>query len=146
MKYFYRTLIFDFGSSNTVVCDENGEVIFDEGTVIVYYADGYVEIGERAYLSREGEHKHIKPIVNGYVNNYDAFEEYVKRLVKKLVFFPRLCLKTVVIAIPNDLAEDENSSACDRAFFEPFRKIGIKDIRVIHRSVAAYLGANTTRY
>lgn len=146
MKYFYRTLIFDFGSSNTVVCDENGEVIFDEGTVIVYYADGYVEIGERAYLSREGERKHIKPIVNGYVNNYDAFEEYVKRLVKKLVFFPRLCLKTVVIAIPNDLAGNENSSACDRAFFEPFRKIGIKDIRVIHRSVAAYLGANTIRY
>ena len=38
MRIFNRTLVFDFGSSNTVVCDENGEVIFDEGTVIVYYA------------------------------------------------------------------------------------------------------------
>ena len=100
MRIFNRTLVFDFGTSNTVVCDENGEVIFDEGTVIVYYADGYVEIGKRAYLSREGERKHIKPIVNGYVDNYDAFEEYVKRLVKKLVFFPRLCLKTVVMQFP----------------------------------------------
>lgn len=78
MRIFNRTLVFDFGSSNTVVCDENGEVIFDEGTVIVYYADGYVEIGKRAYLSREGERKHIKPIVNGCVDNYDPSKSMLK--------------------------------------------------------------------
>lgn len=143
MRIFNRTLIFDFGSSNTVVCDENGEVIFDEGTVIVYYADGYVEIGERAYILREGEREWLKPIVNGYVNNYDAFEDYVKRLVKKLVLFPRLCLKTVVVAIPNDLTENECASECGSAFIAPFRKVGIKDIRIIHRSLAVYLGSKS---
>ena len=145
MKYFYRTLIFDFGSSSTVVCDESGRILFDEATEIAYFVDGCIEIGQRSRIFCEGESKLIKPIVCGYVNNSDAFEDYVKRLVKKLVFFPRLCLKTVVIAIPNDLAGDENSSAGDRAFFEPFRKIGIKDIRVIHRSVAAHLGASTKK-
>jgi hypothetical protein len=119
------------------------KVIYDEGTVIVYYVDGYVEIGERAYISREGKREYIKPIVDGYVNNCDAFEDYVKRLVKKLVFFQRLCLKTVVIAISNDLAGDENASACDRAFFEPFWKMGIKDIRIIRRSLATYLGTKS---
>lgn len=37
-------------------------------------------------------------------------------------------------------AVDENASACERAFFEPFRKMGVKDIRVVRRSIAVYLG------
>lgn len=54
------------------------------------------------------------------------------------VRFPRLCLREVVIVIPDDLVGDENASACDRAFFEPFRRMGVKDIKTIHRSVAAF--------
>lgn len=27
MKCFHRTLVFDFGSSNTVVCDETGQIV-----------------------------------------------------------------------------------------------------------------------
>lgn len=65
------------------------------------------------------EYKLIRPIVNGYVEDYDAFEMYIKGVVKKLVRFPRLCLKTVIIAIPNDLVGDENASACDRFFSNP---------------------------
>ena len=76
MGIFSRTLIFDFGSSNTVVC-EDGKVVFDERTEIAYFVDGYVEIGYRARTLREGERELINPIVNGYVNNYNAFEDYV---------------------------------------------------------------------
>lgn len=143
MKNFYRTLIFDFGSSSTVVCDECGRILFDEATEIAYFVDGCIEIGQRSRIFCEGERKLIKPIVCGYVNNYDAFEDYVKRLVKKLVFFPRLCLKIVVIAIPNDWAENESASECSGAFIEPFRKMGIKNIRIIHRSLAAYQGSKS---
>ena len=48
----------------------------------------------------------IKPIVDGSVNNYDTFEDDVKGVVNKLVLFPRLCLKTVLISVPNDMIGD----------------------------------------
>lgn len=147
MGIFNRTLIFDFGTSNTVVCDENGTVLFDEPTMIAsfYGPNEPLLIGNKALIAPQiGHCKFTKPIIRGYVNDYEAFETFVKGVVKKLVLFPRLCLRTVVIAIPNDLAGDENASACDRAFFEPFRKIGVKDIRAIHRGVAACLGAQSS--
>lgn len=147
MKCFHKTLVFDFGSVNTVICDEDGNVLFDEPTVIaeLYCQNGKLLIGHKASMAPEIGHCKffIRPIVRGYVNDYDAFETFVKAVVKKLVHFPRIWLKTVVIAIPDDLFGDKNASACDRAFFEPFRKMGVKDIRTIHRSVAACLGAQS---
>ena len=82
----------------------------------------------------------INPIVNGGVNNYDAFEAYVTRVVRKLVRFPRLCLKTVVIAVPNDMIGNIETTACERALFEPFRKMGIKGLRAIPRGIALSFG------
>lgn len=138
MKSFDRTLIFDFGTSNTRVC-EDGHIIFDEPTEISYFSNGDIRIGDKARGFYSMHYEVVNPIVNGYVNDYDAFEIYVNHLVKRLVRFPRLCLKTVVIAIPNDLVGDENASVCDRAFFESFRRMGIKDIRTVHKGVALSL-------
>ena len=144
MKFFNRTLVFDFGSSNTIVC-EDGKVVFDEPTLVTYWPKGVANIGNKALLMRiQINDGTVKPIVNGYVGSYEDFEVYVKAVVKKIVLFPRLCLKTVVIAIPNDMSGDENATACDRAFFEPFRKMGIKDIRTIHRGIAALMGATNS--
>ena len=144
MKFFNRTLVFDFGSSKTIVCEE-GKVVFDEPTLVTYWPKGVANIGNKALLMRmQINDGTVKPIVNGYVGSYEDFEVYVKAVVKKIVLFPRLCLKTVVIAIPNDMSGDENATACDRAFFEPFRKMGIKDIRTIHRGIAALMGATNS--
>lgn len=144
MKFFNRTLVFDFGSSKTIVC-EDGKVVFDEPTLVTYWPKGVANIGNKALLMRmQINDGTVKPIVNGYVGSYEDFEVYVKAVVKKIVLFPRLCLKTVVIAIPNDMSGDENATACDRAFFEPFRKMGIKDIRTIHRGIAALMGSTNS--
>lgn len=144
MKFFNRTLVFDFGSSNTIVC-EDGKVVFDEPTLVTYWPKGVANIGNKALLTRmQINDGTVKPIVNGYVGSYEDFEVYVKAVVKKIVLFPRLCLKTVVIAIPNDMSGDENATACDRAFFEPFRKMGIKDIRTIHRGIAALMESSNS--
>lgn len=144
MKFFNRTLVFDFGSSNTIVC-EDGKVVFDEPTLVTYWPKGVANIGNKALLMRmQINDGTVKPIVNGHVGSYEDFEVYVKAVVKKIVLFPRLCLKTVVIAIPNDMSGDENATACDRAFFEPFRKMGIKDIRTIHRGIAALMGSSNS--
>lgn len=144
MKFFNRTLVFDFGSSNTIVC-EDGKVVFDEPTLVTYWPKGVANIGNKALLMRmQINDGTVKPIVNGYVGSYEDFEVYVKAVVKKIVLFPRLCLKTVVIAIPNDMSGDENATACDRAFFEPFRKMGIKDIRTIHHGIAALMGSSNS--
>ena len=40
MKIFNRTLVFDFGSTNTVVC-EDGQVVFDERTAIAIMSNGH---------------------------------------------------------------------------------------------------------
>lgn len=143
MKSFYRTLCFDFGSSNTIVCDGNGQVVFDEPTMIAsfYGPNEPILIGNKAMIAPQiGPCKCIKPIIKGYVGDYEAFESYVKGIIRKIVLFPRLCLKTIVIAMPDDLVGDEEAFACYRAFFEPFRKMGVKDIRTIHKSIAVFLG------
>lgn len=143
MKSFYRTLCFDFGSSNTIVCDGNGQVVFDEPTMIAsfYGPNEPILIGNKAMIAPQiGPCKCIKPIIKGYVGDYEAFESYVKGIIRKIVLFPRLCLKTIVIAMPDDLVGDEDAFACYRAFFEPFRKMGVKDIRTMHKSIAVFLG------
>jgi actin-like ATPase involved in cell morphogenesis len=138
MKCFNRILVFDFGTSKTRVC-ENGKIVFDEPTEISYFSDGHIHIGYKARGFYSMHYDVINPIINGGVNNYDAFETYVYRVVGKLVRFPRLCLKTVVIAVPNDMIGDIETTACERALFEPFRKMGIKDIRAVPRGVALSL-------
>ena len=134
MKLLNRTLTFDFGSSNTIVC-EDGCVMFEEPTEIAVFNDGRVEVGIKARLFYSCEYERIWPIVNGQVANREAFEAYVNGVLKKIVWFPRICLNTVVIAVPNDMNEDDCAALC-----EPFRRRGIKDIRIIPKGVAACLG------
>ena len=89
MKFFNRTLVFDFGSSNTIVC-EDGKVVFDEPTLVTYWPKGVANIGNKALLMRmQINDGTVKPIVNGYVGSYEDFEVYVKAVVKKIVLFPR---------------------------------------------------------
>lgn len=138
MKIFNRTLVFDFGSSKTVVCDEDGMIVFDEHTEISFFSDGRHIVGNKARGFYSCHYEVVKPITQGYVNNYYAFELFVKGIVKKLVFFPRLCLKTVIIAVASKIIDDKNVL---KAFMMPFKKIGIKDIRFIPQCIGALQGA-----
>ena len=135
MKCFNRILIFDFGTSKTRVC-EDGKIVFDEPTEISYFSDGHIHIGYKARGYYSMHYDVINPIVNGGVNNYDAFEAYVTRVVRKLVRFPRLCLKTVVIAVPNDMIGNIQTTPFHMPLFKPFRKMGIKDLRAIPRGIS----------
>lgn len=134
MNIFKRTLTFDFGSSNTVVC-EGGCVVYDEPTeiAVLYYGSVKVGITARAFYSCKSER--IKPIVNGLVDNHEAFEAYVKGVLRKIIWFPQICLNTVVIAVPNDMDKCGITALC-----EPFRKRKIKNIMIIPRGVASCLG------
>ena len=74
MKIFNRTLVFDFGSSKTIVC-EDGKVVFDEPTLVTYWPKGVANIGNKALLMRmQINDGTVKPIVNGYVGSYEDFE------------------------------------------------------------------------
>lgn len=134
MTFFNRTLTFDFGSSNTIVCEE-GRIVYDEPTEISILEDGSVKVGIKARAFYSCKYERIKPIVNGHVENHEAFEAYVKGLLKKIVLFPQICLDTVIIAVPNDMNANDNATLC-----EPFRKRGVKNIRIIPKGVAACLG------
>ena len=151
MGFLRKSLTFDFGSANTVVC-ENGQIVFDETTLISVWPEGYIEVGQDARRLRDGEkvgfwgqwpagecNKTFYPISNGYVGDFYAFDSYVKGVLKKLTWLPRLC--SVRIAIPDDLSCDEGDM-CTRVFYDPFYVKGIKDIKFIHQSVAASIGLN----
>ena len=130
------SLVFDIGSSNTVVC-ENDKVLFDEHTLISISSKGNVVIGNKARGFYSDYYEIFKPIVEGKVVNYDCFETFVKKVVRKLVRFPRLCLKIVVIAIPSNFIVDKNSL---KLYSEPFKKMGVKDIRFIPQCVGLLHG------
>ena len=128
MKFFNRTLVFDFGSANTVVCEDE-KVVFDERTTIAIMSDGDIYIGNRACAFFSCDYELIMPIKDGVVVNAEAYEKFVKALLKKLMWFPRLCLRTVVVAIPNEMIKDGTLTEAGRMLCEPFRKMGVKEIK-----------------
>ena len=140
-KFFNRTLVFDFGSTNTVVC-EDGQVVFDERTAIAVMSNGHVFAGDRAFAYfSDINYKLIKPIEGGEVVDDEAFEIFVKAVVRKQVWFPRLCLKTVVIAVPNDMIQEGAITTSGKAYCEPFHRMGIKEVKMVPHGIAAYLGS-----
>ena len=141
MKIFNRTLVFDIGTKNTIVC-ENGQVVFDERTKIAFSSSkGDVEIGSRAGLYSTDDYRLVDPIVGGIVRNQEAYDKYVKCICKKLVWFPRLFLKSVVIALPNHVVSNKSDDAAIRAYIKPFRELGVKDIKIIPQGIAAHFGS-----
>ena len=105
-------------------------------------SNGHVFAGDRAFAYfSDINYQLIKPIDGGGVVDEEAFEKFVKAVVRKLMWFPRLRLKTVVIAIPNEMIQEGNITTSGKAYCEPFHRMGIKDIKVIGQGVAAYLGS-----
>ena len=118
MNFLNRTLIFDFGSANTVVCEKD-HIAFDEESMISVWPEGYTDVGHEARKLYCGEKKGFWgkwdagesnrtyfPISGGCVADYGSFKAYVKGVVKKLVRFPRFC--SVVIAMPDELSYVES--------------------------------------
>lgn len=141
MKLFNRTLVFDFGSTNTVVC-EDGQVVFDERTAIAVMSNGHVYAGDRAFAYfSDINYQLIKPIEGGVVVDEEAFEKFVKAVVRKLMWFPRLRLKTVVIAIPNEMIQEGKITTSGKAYCEPFHRVGIKEVEMVPHGITAYLGS-----
>ncbi len=150
MNFLNRTLIFDFGSANTVVC-EKGLIVFDEDTMISVWPEGFIDIGREARMLYCGEkkgfwgkwsagecNKTFFPISSGYVADFSSYEAYVKGIVKKLSRFPRFC--SVVIAMPDELSDDEFGSMVTRAFLDPFLELNVNNIKTISQSLAAAAG------
>ena len=150
MKWFHRTLVFDFGSANTVVC-EKGQIVFDEETIISVWPEGDIDVGSRARMLHCGEkegfwgkwpagecNKTYFPISRGHVADFGYFEAYVKGVVKKVARFPRFC--SVIIAMPDELSDDEFGSMVTRAFLDPFLELNVNNVRTIPQSVAAAAG------
>ena len=133
-------MVFDFGTTNTRVCEE-GQVVFDERTAIAILPGGCIAVGSRALACYSCEYELIMPIECGAVVHAEAYEKFVKAVLKKLMWFPRLCLKTVVIAVPNEMIQDGNLTETGRMLCEPFRKMGVKEIKATPNGVAAYLGS-----
>ncbi len=135
-----KTLSFDFGSANTVV-RKDGDVVFDEPTLVAYTRYGEAVVGSKALLMREVPYaRYGKPIINGYVADFESYEQYVKGVVKSIIAFPRFLKSySVIIAVPDDL-QGEESAMSVRAFSDPFFEMGFKNIKFIHQSVAATKG------
>ena len=150
MNFFNRTLTFDFGSANTVVC-EKYQIVFDEETIISVWPEGDIDFGRKARMLHWREkrgfwgkwpagecNKTYFPISSGYVADFSSFEAYVKGVVKKLARFPRFC--SVIIATPDEFSDDEFGSMVNRAFLDPFLELNVNSIRTIPQSVAVASG------
>ena len=123
MGFFRKKLIFDFGTANTVVCSD-GKVVYDNLTLFRVWSDN--GLNDRYFF----------PVSGGYVEDRDAFEKYVKSVIRKLTLFPRL--SSVLIAVPDEVSGAETSVVQD--FMLPFKKLHVKDIRTVPQSVAACAG------
>lgn len=150
MNFFNRTLTFDFGSANTVVCVK-GQIVFDEETIISVWPEGNIDFGRKARMLHWREKRGFWgkwpagecnqtyfPISSGYVTDFSSFKAYVKGVVKKLARFPRFC--SVIIAMPDELSDDEFGSMVTRAFLDPFLELNVNNVRTIPQSVAAAAG------
>ncbi len=129
----------DLGTSTTLICDENGEVLLNEPSLVIKSntSDQVVAIGSAAsdMIGRTPEGvSAIMPIRGGAITAYNATVAMLKYFIKQVATasFSRV---RAVISVPCGISEVER-----RAALEAAQGAGIRDVALIEAPLAAAAG------
>lgn len=143
MKFFSFTkeIAMDLGTANTIIiCD--GKVVVDEPSVVALdrREDKMIAVGEKAKLMHEKtspEIRTVRPLRDGVIADFNACEQMMRGLIKKVhtgsrLFSPSL---RMVIGVPSGSTEVELRAVRDSA-----ERSGAREVYLIYEPMAAAIG------
>lgn len=138
---FTRELAMDLGTANTVIVSGN-EIVIDEPSVVALdqHTEKLLAVGERAKLMYEKTNNKInviRPLRDGVIADFNACEQMIRGLIKKVhtgkrLFSPSL---RMVIGVPSGSTEVELRAVRDSA-----EHAGGRDVYLIYEPMAAAIG------
>ena len=137
---FTQEIAMDLGTANTIIMS-NGEIVVNEPSVVALDRnDKMIAVGDQAKLMYEKTNKNIRtirPLRNGVIADFNACEQMMRGLIKKVhtgahLFSPSL---RMVIGVPSGSTEVELRAVRDSA-----EHAGGRDVYLIFEPMAAAIG------
>lgn len=141
MQYFSKDIGIDLGTSNTLVCHKNKEIIMCEPSVVAVEVKGNtvraVGSDARDMIGRTpGSIVAVQPLKNGVIADFDVTAAMLKRYIKLALKGSFISRVRVLISIPTGVTEVESRAVTDAA-----RQAGAKSVDLIEAPMAAAIGA-----
>ena len=138
---FTQEIAMDLGTANTIIIAD-GKIVVDEPSVVALdnRTDKMIAVGEKAKLMYEKTNKNIRtirPLRDGVIADFNACEQMMRGLIKKVhtgsrLFSPSL---RMVIGVPSGSTEVELRAVRDSA-----EHAGGRDVYLIFEPMAAAIG------
>lgn len=131
----------DLGTANTIIiCD--GKIVVDEPSVVALdrREDKMIAVGERAKMMHEKtspEIRTVRPLRDGVIADFNACEQMMRGLIKKVHVGSRLFSPSLrmVIGVPSGSTEVELRAVRDSA-----ERSGAREVYLIYEPMAAAIG------
>ena len=140
---FTQEIAMDLGTANTIITT-NGKIVVDEPSVVALdrRTDKMIAVGDKAKMMHEKTHENIRtirPLRDGVIADFNACEQMMRGLIKKVntgrrLFTPSL---RMVIGVPSGSTEVELRAVRDSA-----EHAGGRDVYLIFEPMAAAIGSS----
>jgi len=140
--FMTEDIAIDLGTANTLII-HGGKVVIDSPSIVARDRSNgkIIAFGEEANKMQGKTHENIKtirPLKDGVIADFQASEEMIKELVKRIPsikkrFFPPTL--RMVICIPSGITEVEKRAVRDSAMH-----MNAKDVYLIYEPMAAAIG------
>ncbi len=136
----------DLGTCNTLVAVYNKGIVIDEPSVVVVHLETnkIIAVGKEAQsmLHRTpGYYDVICPLRDGVIADLGMTERMIRHFLGKVLQHRRFISPRIAIGVPSCITDVEK-----RAVVECAERAGARQIRVIHESLAAAIGADLPIY
>ncbi len=139
---FTRELAIDLGTANTIIIDEDGEIVVNAPSVVALerHTDKMRAVGDKAkqmYEKHNDQLRVVRPLRDGVIADFNACEQMMRGLINmvhagKHLFSPSL---RMVIGVPSGSTEVELRAVRDSA-----EHAGGRDIYLLFEPMAAAIG------
>ena len=138
---FIQEIAMDLGTANTIIISDD-KIVVDEPSVVALdrRTDKMIAVGEKAKMMYEKTHDNIRtirPLRDGVIADFNACEQMMRGLIKKVhsgkrLFSPSL---RMVIGVPSGSTEVELRAVRDSA-----EHAGGRDVFLLYEPMAAAIG------
>ncbi len=136
----------DLGTCNTLVAVSKKGIVIDEPSVVVVHVETnkIIAVGKEAHVMLHrtpGYYKVVRPLRDGVIADLGITERMIRHFMERVLQHRRFISPRIAIGVPSCITDVEK-----RAVVECAERAGARQIRVIHESLAAAIGADLPIY
>jgi len=138
-----RVIGIDLGTSMTRICVKNSGMVLSEATLICYNTDKdknnyfYGNYAKKLIGKIPIKIKVIEPLKNGVVSHFFLAEDMLRAFIIKATHGNVIFSPIAIVIVPFETTDVEKKTVQ-----EITERCGVKDVFLIHRTIASAIGAN----